>query len=739
MKSPLGTLATLVSKAPVPYAGRAQSRLPWYRPAGTEGQLRAMGSVGTLFAIVDRLATSTAAPNWRLYRTPRPGQAPEDRQEVTAHLALDILNKPNKFYTRSLFIETGQQHFDLVGETWWVVARNPRMRSIPLELWPVRPDRMEPIPDHDDYLIGYWYCGPDGERVPLGLDEVIQTRRPNPIDPYRGIGPVQTIRADLEGVRMSSEWNRNFFANSAEPGGIIRYDHRLGDEEYNELRDRWQEQHQGVANAHRVAIMEAGEWIERKFTQRDMQFAELRKVGSEVIREAYGIPAFALGEVTDVNRATAEAASVWFAQQMTVPRLERIKQALNSQFLPMFGTTGQGVEFDYDSPVAEDREAERADLTAKATAAQALIDAGAYGPEVLEALGLPEVSFGQPGADPDRELLIDLVKGAPAQLAQIILPLLGIDVPEPEPEPEPAPAPPPPPAGPPALEPAPEEEEDEPAALAVSLFDLRRLALAAATADEDNALAGVRDDLEDALDDLMERWDEDVLPAQIDALTGQIAAAIDDGDLGRLSALTVVTTDAANLLRAALADMAQTAADRMVDEAAAQGVRVTAPDVDPGVSAHADARLLVDFGAELAAIGVATAAMLGADLAAQAGREALRHFTPGAAGSAVASKVRGFLNKLKGATRRSQLGGALHRATNVGRLATLQAAPVATYIATEVNDRNRCKPCEELDGTEFTDLATAWATYATGGYAECLGGVNCRGTIHAVWSTPEGT
>ncbi|MGH3588322.1 MAG: hypothetical protein ACRDQ0_18620 [Pseudonocardia sp.] len=52
---------------------------------------------------------------------------------------------------------------------------------------------------------------------------------------------------------------------------------------------------------------------------------------------------------------------------------------------------------------------------------------------------------------------------------------------------------------------------------------------------------------------------------------------------------------------------------------------------------------------------------------------------------------------------------------------------------------HNCNPCKELDGTEFTDLAEAWATYATGGYRECLGGVKCRGTIRAVWRTPEGT
>jgi hypothetical protein len=36
---------------------------------------------------------------------------------------------------------------------------------------------------------------PDGQQIPLERDEVI--RLPNPLDPYRGVGPAQSILADL--------------------------------------------------------------------------------------------------------------------------------------------------------------------------------------------------------------------------------------------------------------------------------------------------------------------------------------------------------------------------------------------------------------------------------------------------------------------------------------------------------------------------------------------------------------
>lgn len=395
---------SLRNQAPISYTAtstpRGLGRSLFGLSTGADAQLRAMGSVGALFAIVHRTSNSTAAVNWRLYRKAKSGLK-EDRKEVTSHAALDLWNKPNAFFTRMEFVETVQQHIDLTGEGWWVIARNPRAK-VPLELWPVRPDRMMPVPDPDNFLSGYMYLSPGGEQIALTLDQVIQLRMPNPEDPYRGMGPVQSVMPDLDASRYSAVWNRNFFLNSAEPGGIIQIPDRLSDDEFDELSSRWNEQHKGVANAHRVAIIEKGQWVDRKITQRDMQFAELRTVTSDMIREAFGIPKFAVGVITDINRATAEAAKAWFAEQLTVPRLERIKQALNSELLPLFGATADGLEFDYDDPVPPDLESQNAKLTTQASAAAMLRDAGWAPDDILTTVGLPEMRYTGPPVAADK-------------------------------------------------------------------------------------------------------------------------------------------------------------------------------------------------------------------------------------------------------------------------------------------------------------------------------------------------
>jgi HK97 family phage portal protein len=676
---------------PVPFASRYQSygHGLFGSNRGTTAELGAMGSVSTLFAIVNRTAKAEAGVEWGLYRKAKSGKK-EDRTPVTSHAALDLWDKPNDHYTQSVFVEAVAQHKQLTGEQWWVIAYDERS-TIPLELWPVRPDRMTPVPDPETFLSGYMYTGPDGQQVALRKEDVVFIRTPHPEDPYRGIGPVQALLTDLDAMRYSAEWNRNFFLNSAEPGGIIEVPNGLSDAEFNELRDRWNEQHKGVANAHRVAILEHGQWKDRKFSQRDMQFAELRGISREIIREAFGFPKPMLGSVDDVNRANGESGERMFARWLIVPDLEAMKDALNNQLLPLYGPTAEGLEFDYVNPVPEDVDKDAIQLTSRSNAAAALVQAGFDPAGTLSAVGLPDIAFTPPAAAS--------VPAGPAPTALLQRPQ--------------------------AVLPAARTEWD------IAVAQLLNTQNA-------TTLEQVRADHDDALSQLLDRW----IPIEdrwINALGDQIRSAVDDDDTAALASLTVDSDHAADVLREALGGMAKRAAGRMVDEAAAQGVTVDPPELDEAVTNRAQlGSLRAVFGSELVGIAAATAGLLGSGLASTAGREALRLLTPGADGAGVARQVKTFLRGLSNRLKLDQLGGALHRATNVGRVATLEAAPTATYTASEVNDANRCTPCSEIDGTQFADLDAVRAAYGAGPYRLCQGGIRCRGTVVATWDTTGG-
>lgn len=405
---------------PVPMSGNTYLGISGLSMAqsGFQTYMQAYASSGTVWQIAHLIASSVAKPEWRLYRKQAQDgrvryttndQGSDQRTEVVKHQALSVLTSPATIstftggtkinlpvWTRFGLFEMSQLHLELTGEAYWVIDRDPRS-SVPLGMWPVRPDRMDPVPDPETYLKGWVYTSPDGkEKVPLDVADVIQVKYPNPLDPYRGLGPAQAVLVDIEAARYSAEWNRNYFLNSAEPGGVIQVDHTMDDDEWNDLTNRWREAHRGVARAHRVAVLEQGQtWVPNAHTMKDMDFGNLRNVSRDLIREAWGIHKIMLGNSDDVNRANAQTGEEIFANWTVAPRLDRWKDALNYQFLPLFGSTGEGVEFDYIYPLPQNREQDNLELTTKAAAVAALVAAGFDPDDACEVTGLPPMKVAE--------------------------------------------------------------------------------------------------------------------------------------------------------------------------------------------------------------------------------------------------------------------------------------------------------------------------------------------------------
>lgn len=396
MRSLGRTLAGLVNNAPVPFVGRGMQGN--YGPGRGRrqdqiAQLDAMGASAALFAIVNRTTTAVAKECWHLHRASPGAVCDEDGCDaknvtrVEKHPALSVLAKPNDFYTTQEYFESGQQHVDLTGEGWTVISRLGKM---PYELWVARPDRMIVVTDRTDFLVGYLYADPDGAEIPILKEDVLSIRMPNPMNPYRGMGPVQTILSNVDSGSYSSEWNANFFRNGARPGGIIKLSRKMQDTEFYQLVERYNANHRGVANANRTAFLEEGDWVDVKpMSVADMQFVETSNLNRDTILLAFGISKFAVGVVEDVNRATADASAAWFGETLTVPRLDRWRGMLNNDFLPQFPGYDPGLSFAYSSPVPADRDANRSDKTAAAEVYDTLVRVGVDPDEAAIVAGLP--------------------------------------------------------------------------------------------------------------------------------------------------------------------------------------------------------------------------------------------------------------------------------------------------------------------------------------------------------------
>lgn len=271
----------------------------------------------------------------------------------------------------------------------------------------------------------------------------------------------------------------------------------------------------------------------------------------------------------------------------------------------------------------------------------------------------------------------------------------------------------------------------------------RKLTTVEASAGLDPGL--IRQEWQDATSMLVEAYKAQALTPLRASLVDQIVTDLTAGRLDRLGSLPVDAAAAADLVQGAMEALALTAANRMRQEAAAQGVTI------PG-----DVKINMKRLGQLAS---ARSVMLGRYLAQQASTKALqvsaadgqqppppaKKLAPADVGAAVAL----FLEGLSDRSVRDQLGASLTAAQHAGRFAVLELAdelgigvgitseggtPAGpAYIATEIEDDNICSPCRDIDGTTFPDLAAAEGAYPVGGYIGCAGGDRCRGTIFASW------
>jgi hypothetical protein len=228
-----------------------------------------------------------------------------------------------------------------------------------------------------------------------------------------------------------------------------------------------------------------------------------------------------------------------------------------------------------------------------------------------------------------------------------------------------------------------------------------------------------------AVDGAVSAW-ADVQAAQRKEITAAVKAAADADDLDRLDKLTVDTSDGANLLIARMIAYAREAGEAQQAEAEAQGVTV------PDWSLDDEALTAAAIRDRLRQLGRTAARVLGTGLVQSAVRQAMRLWGSGSA-SHVADMVDEHLASLSGTAVEEQIGAVMTAAQNEGRFAVLAVAPPAEYVATEILDKNSCKPCRNNDGRRYTNLTDARAAYPTGGYTECQGGPRCRGTLITVW------
>ena len=263
----------------------------------------------------------------------------------TDHPLQRLLDSPNPFWSRSDLWRATETYLSLWGAAFWALERDEN-GSI-AEIWPLRPDKMRPIPDAQRYIKGFVYVGAGSELVPYLPDDVVWMRYFNPLDEYAGLSPIAPLRQSADMGMDALRANRKLLQNDSTPGLIIETEGFPTDADVSEFYARWESRFQGVEKMRRPALLSPGMKASNLgFSPRDMEYIESLRWSLEDVTRVFGVPKVMIGDLENTTFSNFNTARRLFWEDTIAAQLAFYQESLRQHLLPHFGDDSLTVEFD---------------------------------------------------------------------------------------------------------------------------------------------------------------------------------------------------------------------------------------------------------------------------------------------------------------------------------------------------------------------------------------------------------
>lgn len=225
--------------------------------------------ITAVYACVNVIAQDVASLPLHVYRR----LDPRGKERAKDHYLYWLLRyRPNRHMTSMQFRMALQGHLLTWGNAYAEIERDRAGRVI--ALWPLRPDRMEKPEVSAAGTLMYRYTLPNGQKTILSQVQVLHLRGLSS-NGIIGYSPITLQRESLGWAQATKEFGARFYGNNAQPGGALLVDKRLSSEAHGKLKSSWEASHQGLSNAHRVAILEEGiKWQQIGIPPDDAQFLD---------------------------------------------------------------------------------------------------------------------------------------------------------------------------------------------------------------------------------------------------------------------------------------------------------------------------------------------------------------------------------------------------------------------------------------------------------------------------------
>ncbi len=286
-----------------------------------------------VYACVRILAEAVASLPLHVYEYQDDG----GKKQVHDHPLYYLLHdEPNPEMTSFVFRETLMSHLLIWGNAYAQIIRDGTGRV--LGLYPLLPDKMD-VQRDDRGNIYYVYSRNSDENpmfkeygdIRLKAEEVLHIPGLG-FDGLIGYSPIAMAKNAVGMTLACEEYGASFFANGANPGGVLEHPGVLKDP--SKVRESWNSVYRGVNNAHKIAVLEEGmKYQQIGIPPEEAQFLETRKFQINEIARLYRIPPHMVGDLDKSSFSNIEQQSLEFVKYTLDPWVIRWEQSLQRSLL----------------------------------------------------------------------------------------------------------------------------------------------------------------------------------------------------------------------------------------------------------------------------------------------------------------------------------------------------------------------------------------------------------------------
>ena len=285
-----------------------------------------------VYSCVRILAEAVASLPLHVYRYKENG-----KERVYNHHLYHILhNEPNTEMSSFVFRETLMSHLLIWGNAYAQIIRDGAGRVV--ALYPLLPNKMTVSRDKNGEIY-YIYTITSDENPNFKDYGSVVLRKQDVLhipglgfDGLVGYSPIAMAKNAVGMTIATEEYGASFFANGANPGGVLEHPGVLKDPK--KVRDSWNEVYRGTANAHKIAVLEEGmKYQQIGIPPEEAQFLETRKFQINEIARLYRIPPHMVGDLEKSSFSNIEQQSLEFVKYTLDPWVIRWEQAMQRSLL----------------------------------------------------------------------------------------------------------------------------------------------------------------------------------------------------------------------------------------------------------------------------------------------------------------------------------------------------------------------------------------------------------------------